>query len=214
MQVLIAEDSVLMREGLVRLVEDAGHEVVARVGDADSLVARVRAEPPDICIVDVRMPPTNTADGLVAATTLRDEFPDLAILVLSQYVEPHYALELLEHGAEGVGYLLKERIGDPAQFLDALETVASGGTAIDPGVVGRLVGRARRDDPLERLTERERDVLAAMAEGKTNAAISEDLFLSEKTVESYISNIFTKLDLHQDGDSNRRVLAVLQWLRK
>ncbi len=213
MKVLIAEDSVLLREGLTRLLEDEGIEVVAGVGDADSFRRRVRADPPDVCVVDVRMPPTNTADGLVAAIDLRSEFPDVGMLILSQYVEPHYALELLDGGADGVGYLLKERVNSPREFLDSLYTVASGGTAIDPAVVTVLVDRPRRDDPLARLTERESNVLAAMAEGKTNLAIADSLYMSEKTVESHVRSIFQKLDLQLDEDTNRRVLAVLRWLR-
>lgn len=214
MKVLVAEDSVLLREGLVRLLEDEHDiEVVAQVGDADALRRRVRADQPDVCIVDVRMPPDNEADGLVAAVELRSEFPKMGVLILSQYVEPHYALELLQTDPDGVGYLLKERISDRGQFLDGLRTVASGGTAIDPTVVTQLLARPRRDDPLARLSERERDVLAAMAEGKTNAAIAETLFMSPKTVESHVSSIFTKLDLQSDHETNRRVLAVLTWLR-
>lgn len=213
MRVVVAEDSTLLREGLVRLLEDEGVEVIAQVGDAVALVSRVRADTPDVCVVDVRMPPDNAADGLVAAVTLRSEFPELGILVLSQYVEPHYALELLENGADGVGYLLKERISDRSQFLDALNEVAAGGTAIDPAVVSQLFGRPRKNDPVDRLTETEREVLAAMAEGRTNSSIAATLFISEKTVESHISRIFTKLDLRSDSDSNRRVLAVLKWLR-
>jgi len=213
MRALIAEDSLLLREGLVRLLEEEGIDVVGQVGDADSLVKRVRADPPDVCIVDVRMPPNNEADGLIAAIELRSRFPHMGILILSQYVEPHYALELLEGGPDGVGYLLKERISDRDQFMDGLRAVASGGTAIDPAVVAQLFGRPRRDDPIQHLTERERDVLAAMAEGKTNSAVAETLFMSEKTVESHVSNIFSKLDLRADHDTNRRVLAVLRWLR-
>ena len=213
MRVVVAEDSILLREGLVRLLEDEGVDVIAQVGDAEALVSRVRADTPDVCVVDVRMPPDNVADGLVAATTLRSEFPELGILVLSQYVEPHYALELLETGAEGVGYLLKERISDRGQFLEALNEVAAGNTAIDPAVVSQLFGRPRKDDPVERLTETEREVLAVMAEGRTNASIAATLFMSEKTVESHISSIFTKLDLRSEPNSNRRVLAVLKWLR-
>lgn len=213
MRVLIAEDSLLLREGLVRLLGEEGLDVVARVGDAESLVNRVRADPPDVCVVDVRMPPDNNADGLVAATQLRAEFPGLGILILSQYVEPHYALELLERGADGVGYLLKERISDRSQFVEALREVAAGGTAIDPAVVSQLFGRPRKDDPIAALTEKERHVLAAMAEGKTNASIAETLFMSLKTVESHVSSIFVKLGLHGDADNNRRVLAVLEWLR-
>ncbi|HZD24611.1 MAG TPA: response regulator transcription factor [Acidimicrobiia bacterium] len=213
MRVVIAEDSVLLREGLARLLDDEGVEVVAQVGDADSLRARVRADPPDVCIVDVRMPPEDNADGLVAAIELRSEFPDIGILILSQYVEPHYALVLLQAGTDGVGYLLKDRITDRTQFIEGLRAVAEKGTAIDPAVVAQLLGRPRQDDPLRRLTEREREVLAAMAEGKTNSGISETLFMSEKTVESHVRSIFMKLDLHSDQHTNRRVLAVLQWLR-
>jgi DNA-binding NarL/FixJ family response regulator len=213
MRLVVAEDSLLLREGLVRLLEDEGFEIIAQVGDADSLVKRVRIDQPDVCIVDVRMPPDNVADGLVAASQLRTEFPGLAILILSQYVEPHYAMELLEGGAEGVGYMLKERISDRGQFVEAIRTVGNGGTAIDPAVVSQLFGRPRRDDPVEKLTDREKEVLAAMAEGQTNSAISESLFMSEKTVESHVSSIFTKLGFENDPGMNRRVLAVLQWLR-
>jgi len=213
-RVLIAEDSVLLREGLVRFLEEEGVEVVAQVGDADSLRARVRADTPDVCVVDVRMPPEDNADGLIAAIELRSEFPDMGILILSQYVEPHYALELLQSGTDGVGYLLKDRITDRTQFIEGLRAVAGGGTAVDPAVVAQLLGRPRKDDPLQHLTEREREVLAAMAEGKTNSGISDVLFMSEKTVESHVRNIFLKLNLLSDQHTNRRVLAVLQWLRK
>lgn len=214
MRVIVAEDSVLLRDGLVRLLTDEGIDVIAAVGDASSLVARVRADPPDVCVVDVRMPPTNTADGLVAATQLRKELPSVGMLILSQYVEPQYALELLDAGGDGVGYLLKERVSDPAEFVRQLRTVASGGTAIDSAVVTQLVNRPRKDDPLSSLSDRERDVLGAMAEGMTNAAISAELYMSEKTVESHIRSIFQKLGLHADPETNRRVLAVLQWLRR
>ena len=214
MRAIVAEDSVLLRDGLVRLLTDDGIDVVAQVGDAESLVARVRSDPPDICVVDVRMPPTNTADGLMAAIALRSEFPTLGVLILTQYVEPHYALELLETGADGVGYLLKERVAAASDFLRHVRTVAEGGTAVDPAVVTQLVQRPRKDDPVGQLTDRERDVLSAMAEGMTNAAIAIELFMSEKTVETHISRIFQKLDLHTDSGTNRRVLAVLRWLRR
>ncbi|HVR80076.1 MAG TPA: response regulator transcription factor [Acidimicrobiia bacterium] len=214
MRVVIAEDSVLLREGMARLLSDEGIEVIAQVDNADAFVSRVKADPPDVSIVDVRMPPDHNVAGLVAATQLRSEMPDFKVLILSQYVEPHYALELLETGADGVGYLLKERIGAPSQFIEKLHVVAEGGTAIDPDVVSQLFGRPRRDDPVNLLTEREKGVLAAMAEGKTNAAIADSLFMSEKTVESHVRNIFMKLDLHSDPDTNRRVLAVLRWLRQ
>ena len=213
MRVLIAEDSVLLREGLARLLEDEGMEISAQVGDAESFKSRVRADPPDVSIVDVRMPPENNADGLIAAIELRGETPDIKILILSQYVEPHYAMELLETGAAGVGYLLKERISAPRSFIEKVRNVAQGGTAIDPAVVSQLFDRKRRDDPIGRLTERERSVLSEMAEGKANASIAASLFMSEKTVESHIRNIFMKLDLEVDPDANRRVLAVLRWLR-
>jgi len=213
MRALIAEDSVLLREGLARLLDEEGVEVIAQVGDADSLRARVRADPPDVCIVDVRMPPEDNADGLIAAIELRSEFPNMGILILSQYVEPHYALELLQVGTDGVGYLLKDRITDRTQFIEGLRAVAGGGTAVDPAVVAQLLGRPRKDDPVQRLTNREREVLAAMAEGKTNSGISDSLFMSEKTVESHVRSIFMKLDLRSDQHTNRRVLAVLQWLR-
>jgi len=214
MRAVVAEDSVLLRDGLVRLLEDDGIEVVAAVGDAEAFVSRVRADPPDVCVVDVRMPPTNTADGLVAAIELRRDLPQVGMLVLTQYVEPHYALELLDGGATGVGYLLKERIGDPSEFLRHLRTVAGGGTAVDAAVVSQLVNRPRRDDPLGVLSDRERDVLGAMAEGMTNAAIAERLHMADKTVESHIRSIFQKLDLFADAAANRRVLAVLRWLRR
>lgn len=213
MRALIAEDSVLLREGLVRILEEEGIEVTARVGDAESFKKRVRADPPDVCIVDVRMPPTNTADGLVAAIELRAEMPRLGMMILSQYVEPHYALELLQSGADGVGYQLKERVSNRAEFMDRLRTVAEGGTVIDPAVVAQMFGRPRANDPVDRLTDREREVLSAMAEGRTNASIAEALFMSEKTVESHVRRIFTKLELDADRDTNRRVLAVLRWLR-
>jgi DNA-binding NarL/FixJ family response regulator len=188
-------------------------EISAQVGDAESFKSRVRADPPDVSIVDVRMPPENNADGLIAAIELRGETPDIKILILSQYVEPHYAMELLETGAAGVGYLLKERISAPRSFIEKVRNVAQGGTAIDPAVVSQLFDRKRRDDPIDRLTERERKVLSEMAEGRANASIASSLFMSEKTVESHIRNIFMKLDLEVDPDANRRVLAVLRWLR-
>lgn len=213
MRVLIAEDSVLLRQGLAKLLEAEGIEVVAEVGDADALRHRVRADPPDVAIVDVRMPPENNADGLIAAIELRRELPDVGILILSQYVEPHYALELMEDDATGVGYLLKERISDRAEFVEALRRVAGGGTAVDPAVVGRLLARPRHDDPLDRLTDREREVLEAMAAGHSNQAIADALFMSPKTVEAHVSSVFTKLDLPPDASTNRRVLAVLQWTR-
>jgi DNA-binding NarL/FixJ family response regulator len=213
MRVVIAEDSVLLREGIVRLLADAGHEVVARVGDGPSLVSAVAEHSPDVSIVDVRMPPTFRDEGLRAAIEVRRRAPGSPILVLSQYVEERYAGELLETGAEGVGYLLKDRVADVAEFLDALQRVAAGGTVLDPEVVAQLVARRRRNDRLEHLTEREREVLALMAEGRTNSAIAESLVVGEGTVEKHVSSIFAKLDLAATESDHRRVLAVLAYLR-
>jgi DNA-binding NarL/FixJ family response regulator len=213
MRVVIAEDSVLLREGIVRLLADADHEVVARVGDGPSLVSAVDEHRPDISIVDVRMPPTFRDEGLRAAVEVRRRAPGSPILVLSQYVEERYASELLETGAEGVGYLLKDRVADVAEFLDALQRVATGGTVLDPEVVAQLVARRRRNDRLEHLTEREREVLALMAEGRSNSAIAESLVVGEGTVEKHVSSIFAKLSLTATESDHRRVLAVLAYLR-
>ena len=213
MRIVIAEDSVLLREGIVRLLADAGHEVAARVGDGPSLVAAVEEHRPDVSIVDVRMPPTFRDEGLRAAIEVRRRAPGSPILVLSQYVEERYASELLETGAEGVGYLLKDRVADVAEFLDALQRVAGGGTVLDPEVVAQLVARRRRNDRLEHLTEREREVLALMAEGRSNSAIAESLVVGEGTVEKHVSGIFAKLGLAATESDHRRVLAVLAYLR-
>lgn len=214
MRVMVADDAVLFREGLVRLLTDAGVEVVASVGDARALLDSVQNEPPDVAITDIRMPPTHTTEGLDAARTIRTQHPQVGVLVLSQHVEPHFALQLLEDGATGVGYLLKERVSDVGELTDAIRRVAAGGLVIDPSVVAELVGRRRARDPLESLSERERDVLTLMAEGRSNQAICDRLFLSQKTVEAYVRGVFTKLDLHQGADDNRRVLAVLAFLRR
>lgn len=212
MRIVIAEDSVLLRAGLVRLLADAGHEVVATVGDADALVDVVERTTPDLCVVDVRMPPTHTDDGLLAARTIRARWPGVGILVLSQYVEERYATDLLADGSDGLGYLLKDRIADVGEFLDAVERVGDGGTALDPEVVSQLFARSRRRDPLAQLSPREREVLGLMAEGRTNAAIARDLVVSHGAVEKHIGNIFTKLDLPPTDSDHRRVLAVLRWL--
>lgn len=213
MRVIIADDSVLLREGLTRILIDAGFEVMAQVGDAVALLAAVDADPPDACIVDIRMPPTNSTEGLEAALVLRDRHPRVGVLLLSQYVETHYAMQLLARGADGVGYLLKDRVGEVGELVAAVRTVASGRSVIDPTIVSRLVRRRREADPLDALTPRERDVLALMAEGRSNRAIGERLFLSPKTVEAHVSAIFSKLGIESAGDDNRRVLSVLTWLR-
>ena len=213
MRVIVADDAALFRAGVSRLLGDAGFEVTAQVGDAAELLAAADRDPPDAVVVDIRMPPTHTTEGLYAARTLAARHPGVGVLVLSAHVEPHYAVELVESGATGTGYLLKERVADPGELTDAVRRVAAGGVVIDPGVVARLVGRARARNPLDALSEREREVLAVMAEGRSNQAICERLFLSPKTVEAYVHNVFTKLDLHPAADANRRVLAVLAYLR-
>jgi len=212
MRVVIAEDSVLLREGIARLLEEAGHEVVGQAGDAEDLVRKVLAHRPDIAVVDVRMPPTNTDDGLRAALELRERAPEVAVLVLSQYVEEGYAHELIGGGAAGVGYLLKDRVADVERFVDAVARVGEGGSALDPEVVAQLLGRRRRDDPLEGLTRREREVLGLMAEGRSNSAIAEELVVTERAVEKHVTSIFGKLDLPPAAHDHRRVLAVLRYL--
>jgi DNA-binding NarL/FixJ family response regulator len=216
MRILIAEDSVLLRAGLTRLLLDAGEDVIASVGDADELLTAVERHQPELAVVDVRMPPTNTDDGLRAALEIRTRWPDIGILVLSQYVEERYATELLasgrERGPSGIGYLLKDRVADVAEFLAAVRRVGEGGTALDPEVVAQLLARSRQHDPLAALSPRERDVLGAMAEGQSNAAIARSLVVNESTVEKHVTNIFTKLDLPPADHSHRRVLAVLRWL--
>jgi DNA-binding NarL/FixJ family response regulator len=213
MRVVVADDSVLLREGLVRLLEDAGIEVVGQAGDAEDLLRKVRAHRPDVAIVDVRMPPTNTDDGLRAARQIRTELPGVAVLVLSQYVEEGSALELLESDAEGVGYLLKDRVAEIDRFIEAVRRVAEGGSALDPEVVSQLLGRRRTEDPLDRLSPRERDVLELIAEGRTNQAIAEHLVVTERAVEKHVTSIFSKLDLATSPRDHRRVLAVLAYLR-
>jgi DNA-binding NarL/FixJ family response regulator len=213
MRVIVADDAVLFREGLSRLISDAGFEVTAAVGDARALLDTVRADPPDVAVVDIRMPPTHTTEGLDAARALAESHPAVGVLVLSSHLEPHFALQLIENGARGAGYLLKERVADIAELTDAIRRVAAGGLVIDPSVVAELVGRKRARNPLDDLTDRERDVLAVMAEGRSNQAICQRLFLSPKTVEAYVRGVFTKLGLHQGADDNRRVLAVLTFLR-
>jgi DNA-binding NarL/FixJ family response regulator len=211
-RIVIAEDSVLLRAGLTRLLIDAGNEVVATVGDADALLDVVERHSPELAVVDVRMPPTHTDDGLRAALQIRSRWPAVGILVLSQYVEERYATELLAHDTSGLGYLLKDRIADVDEFMAAVDRVGEGGTALDPEVVAQLLARTRRRDPLERLSPREREVLGLMAEGRTNGAIARQLVVSDGAVEKHVSNIFTKLDLPPTDKDHRRVLAVLRWL--
>jgi DNA-binding NarL/FixJ family response regulator len=212
-RVVVADDSVLLREGIVRLLEESGFEVVGQAGDAEDLLRKVGAHKPDVAIVDIRMPPTNTDDGLRAAIAIRSSHPDTGVLVLSQYVEEAYALELVGDAAGGVGYLLKDRVADVERFVDSVKRVAEGGSALDPEVVSQLLGRARREDPLDALTPREREVLELMAEGRSNGAISEQLVITERAVEKHVTSIFSKLDLTPAAEDHRRVLAVLAFLR-
>jgi DNA-binding NarL/FixJ family response regulator len=212
MRVVVAEDSVLLREGVARLLQEAGHEVEGQAGDPEELMRKVRAHKPDLAVVDVRMPPTQTDEGLRAAKEIRSELPAVGVLVLSGYVEPTYAQELLAENAEGLGYLLKDRVADITAFADAVERVGAGGSALDPEVVSVLMGRLREGDPLEQLTPREREVLGLMAEGRSNAAIAEQLVVTERAVEKHVTSIFGKLDLAASREDHRRVLAVLRFL--
>jgi DNA-binding NarL/FixJ family response regulator len=210
---VVADDSVLLREGIVRLLAEGGFDVVAQAGDADDLKRKVFAHKPDIAVVDVRMPPDGTDDGLRAALEIRERQPATAVLVLSQYVEEGYAVDLVTEGGGGVGYLLKDRVADVDRFLDAVRRVAAGGSALDPEVVAQLLGRQRRDDPLEHVTPREREVLELMAEGRTNTAIAESMVVTERAVEKHVTSIFGKLGLTPAAGDHRRVLAVLTYLR-
>jgi len=212
LRVVLAEDSVLLREGLIRLLTDTGFDVVDACGDAESFLASVARNLPDLVVVDVRMPPTFTDEGVRAALVIRHEHPDVAVLVLSQYVEENYATELVASRSRGIGYLLKDRVADVGDFVEALRRVASGGTALDPEVVTQLLSRAHRRDPLERLTPRETEVLQLMAEGRSNTAIASALVVTEGAVEKHVSSIFSKLDLPPLETDHRRVLAVLRWL--
>ena len=213
LRVVVADDAVLLREGLVRLLTESGHTVVAAVGDGPSLVEAVVEHRPDVAIVDVRMPPSHTDEGLRAAVEARRRVPGIPILVLSQYVEVSYADDLLADRAGAVGYLLKDRVSEVADFLDGMRRVATGATVLDPEVVGQLLVRRRRDDPLRSLTPREREVLGLMAEGRSNTAIARKLVVTDGAVEKHVKNIFTKLDLPPDDEQHRRVLAVLTYLQ-
>jgi DNA-binding NarL/FixJ family response regulator len=209
----VADDSVLLREGIVRILSDSGFDVVGQAGDAEDLVRKVAAHKPDVAIVDVRMPPTNTDDGLRAAQKIRAEYPTCGVLVLSQYIEEGYALELLSENAEGVGYLLKDRVADVERFTESVRRVGEGGSALDPEVVAQLLGRRRREDPLEELSPREREVLELMAEGRSNHAIADAMVVTERAVEKHVTSIFGKLKLPPTQEDHRRVLAVLRYLR-
>ena len=213
MRVALADDAVILREGLSRLLQEAGFEVVGLASDGDELLELVARELPDLAIVDIRMPPTNTDEGLRAAKVIRERWPQIGILVLSQHVNTRYALELLSAGTDGVGYLLKERVSDLDELSSSVNRVGTGGSVLDPVVVGELVGRRRQaGNPLERLTDREREVLALMAEGRSNRAIAERLFVTDHTVEKHVKSIFGSLALPQSPDDHRRVLAVITYL--
>ena len=213
MRIVIGEDQALLREGIVRLLRDAGFDVVAEAADAPDLLRKVRAHKPDVAIVDVQMPPGNEDDGLRAAIEIRAEQPDVGVLVLSQFVEERYAVDLVGDSAEGVGYLLKDRVADFAIFADAIRRVAAGGTALDPTVVARMLGRRRRNDPFEALTPRERQVLELMAEGRSNRGIAEALVVTPHAVEKHVTSLFSKLGVSGAAEDHRRVLAVLTFLR-
>ncbi|OZC49664.1 DNA-binding response regulator [Rhodococcus sp. WWJCD1] len=214
MRVIIADDSVLLREGVARLLTDSGADVIGKVGDASELLASMSAADPlpDVCVIDVRMPPTFLDEGLRAALVIRQRWPAVGVLVLSQYVEERYAAELIRQSTDGVGYLLKDRVADVDDFADAVRTVSDGGTVIDPEVVQQILARAPRSDPLDSLTPREREVLTAMAEGKSNAGIAAALVVGQAAVEKHIGNIFAKLGLLGDSADHRRVMAVLRYL--
>lgn len=211
---MIAEDAALIREGIARLLAEAGFEVMGAVGSADELIAAIDTDPPDVAIVDIRMPPTHTDEGFRAAKSIRSRYPDVGVLVLSQYVELGLAGELLADGAERLGYLLKEQVANVREFVEAVRRVGEGGSALDPSVVSQLMARRREDDRLERLSEREREVLALMAEGLSNQAIADRLFVTVRAIEKHVSSIFDKLDIELSPGSHRRVLAVLSTLRR
>jgi DNA-binding NarL/FixJ family response regulator len=213
MRVVIGEDQALLREGIVRLLEEAGFDVVGQAGDAVDLRRKVGAHKPDVAVVDIQMPPTRTDDGLRAAIHIRAAHPYTRVLVLSQYIEERYAVDLIGECAEGVGYLLKDRVGDLDEFAEAVRRVGEGGSVLDPEVVNRMLARQRRDDPVEELSPRERDVLELMAQGRSNRGIAEQLVITESAVEKHVTAIFEKLDLERDFEPHRRVLAVLTFLR-
>jgi DNA-binding NarL/FixJ family response regulator len=214
MRVVVADDSTLLREGLVRLLREAGFDVVGQAADGEELLRLVRTEQPNVAVVDIRMPPTRTDEGLKAAEKIRDGYPGVGVLILSEYLESHYAIRLIQSAAGGMGYLLKERVADVQTFADAVRRVAEGEFVIDRGIVSQLVDRRRAPNPLDELTRRELEVLGLMAEGRSNRSICQKLFLSDNTVETHVKNILSKLDLEEGADANRRVLAVLTYLRR
>ena len=209
----VGEDQPIVREGIVHILQDGGFEVVATAGDAQELVRKVRTYRPDVVVTDIQMPPDRTDDGLRAALEIRAAQPEVGVLILSQFLEDRYAFELVADGAQGVGYLLKEKVGDLRMFTDAVRRVASGGSALDPDVVGRLIGRPRRNSPLDQLTKRERQVLSLIAEGRSNAGVADELVITIAAVERHVTSIFDKLDLRQSPEQHRRVVAVLTYLR-
>lgn len=213
MRAVVADDTLLTREGVVALLTSGGVDVVGQAGDATTLMNHVRVYRPDVCVVDIRMPPTHTDEGIVAAAAIRAEFPDTGVLVLSHYIESAYALRLIQDQPEGIGYILKERIFSGDVLIDSLRRVAEAETVVDPTIVARLLHKRRTDDPVQALSEREREVLALVAEGLTNQGISRRLFITDRTVEAHVRQIFTKLGLDESSESNRRVLAVLTYLR-
>ena len=213
-RVVVGEDQPLVREGIVRVLEEGGYEVVAVAADATDLLRKARAHKPDLVVTDIQMPPDSTDDGIRAAKQIREELPDVGVLVLSQFLEARYALDLVGERAAGVGYLLKDRVGDLGVFLDAVHRVAAGGSALDPEVVQRMVGRQRRDSPLDDLTPRERQVVSLMAEGRSNQGIAEELIVTVAAVERHVTNIFAKLGLRTAPEDHRRVLAVLEYLKR
>ena len=213
MRVVLADDSILLREGIARILEEAGFDVVGQAGTAEDLLLKVRSYSPDVAVVDIRMPPTHTDEGLHAAREIREKHPDVGVLVLSQYIEPAYAMDLLAESAEGIGYLLKDRISDVDEFASAVRRVGEGGSALDPAIVSQLVGRRRGTDPIDSLTPREREVLELIAEGRSNAGIASRLVVTERAVEKHVTGIFGKLRLPAAPADHRRVLAVLAYLR-
>jgi len=212
-RVVVGEDQPIVREGIVHILEDGGFEVVATAGDAQELVRKVRTYRPDVVVTDIQMPPDHTDDGLRAALEIRAAQPDVGVLILSQFLEDRYAFDLVAGGAQGVGYLLKEKVGDLRMFTDAVRRVASGGSALDPDVVARLIGRPRRNSPLDQLTKREREVLSLIAEGRSNAGVADELVITIAAVERHVTSIFDKLGLRQSPEQHRRVVAVLTYLR-